>query len=443
MKRSRIARLIATLCLAVMLAGCGGGAAGTSTSPTANGAPVATSAAPAAGQAPAMTGPPSAPKSAAPASSALFSRPTDTEVPSGSATLDLPSGWSIVSFPFARVDATSGLTHLVYTWRDGAWAEVDAGANPDALDTRLGWFVYLDAPGRITVTGTVQTADEVALPLQPGWNLVGNPFDRALSWSWARVSEGDATRTLEAAVNSGDPLLGRQVYGLREGASFHESLPTSTIEANGGRWVFALHACDLNLSAAAPPTAAATANAGASGTVTGQVQSSTGKNLAGARVTLDSGQSATTLSNGTFTITNVPAGVRTVTISLTGYTTGRGTITVYAGQTRTVYVSLTPTTPPPSTGTFYVRAYAWTYGGKRYWVSKIEVNEYANYSVRWSKSWWSDLGYSAFDLSCTGAVVGRYFTIKVTWQNSAGTTYSTTRYRTFSSAGQTEYVYSP
>lgn len=443
MKRSRVARLIATLYVAVLLAGCGGGGAGTSTLPTASGDAVATSAAPTAAQAPTPTGPPSAPKSAAPASSTSFSRPADTEVPSRSATIDLPAGWSIVSFPFTRIDAIRGLTHLAYTWRDGAWTGVDAGANPDGIDTRLGWFVYLDAPGRVTVTGTAQTADEVTLPLQPGWNLVGNPFDHTLPWSWVRVSEGDATRTLEAAVSQADPLLGREAYGVREGVSFSEPLPTATFEVNSGRWVFALHACDLSLSASAPPRTAVTASAGATGTVSGQVQSSTGKNLAGARVTLDSGQSATTLSNGTFTIAKVPAGTRTVTISLSGYNTGRGTITVYAGQTRTVYVSLTPTTPPPSTGTFYVRAYAWTYGGKRYWVSKIEVSEYANYSVRWSKSWWSDLGYSAFDLSCTGAVVGRYLTIRVTWQNSAGTTYSTTRYRTFSSAGQTEYVYSP
>lgn len=443
MKRSLVARVLATLWVVAVLAGCGGGGAGTSSLPATTPDPVAATAAPTSSALAGPVAPPSAPAIAAPASATAFSRPTDTEVPSTSATLDLPTGWSIVSFPFARVDAVRGLAHLAYTWRDGAWVGVDAGANPDGLDTRLGWFVYLDAPGRISVTGTAQTADEVAVPLQPGWNLVGNPFDRALRWSWSRVAEGDATRTLDAAVSGNDSLLRSEAHGVRDGVSFTDPLPTATLEANGGRWVFALQACDLRLGTRTPPTAPATASAGRTGTVTGLVQSSTGKNLPGARITLDSGQSATSSSTGTFTLSNVPAGTRTVTVSLSGYNTARGSITVYAGQTRTVKVSITANTPPPTTGTFYVRAYAWNYGGKRYWVSKIEVNEYNNYSVRWSKSWWSDLGYSAFDLSCTGAVIGRYLTVKVTWQNSAGTTYSTTRYRTFSSAGQTEYVYSP
>lgn len=438
MTRAHRFLIIVTMWLIPLLAGCGAGGStsGMTTLPAGAGSAASSSSG-------AAVSPPAPPASAAVASSTVASRLPEAELSTGSITLDLPAGWSLVSFPLSRIDAVRGLSHQIYTWRDGGYAAVDAGATPAAVDPRRGWFVFLDAPGRIVVDGALQTADEVSIPLQAGWNLVGNPFDRPLSAAEVRVAEGDAVDSVAEAVSGVDPLLHPDVHGRRDGSAFSEKWVACAFGVQAARWVYAAHECDLLFGVAPSVAVSKVVSAVSTGTVYGQVQSTSGLNLSGARISLDSGQTATSASNGTFTILKVPAGTRSVTISLARYNTARGSITVFAGQTRTVYVQLSSTAPPPATGTFYVRAYAWTYGGKRYWVSRIEVNEYNNYSVRWSKSWWSDLGYSAFDLSCTGATIGRQLTIRVTWQNSAGSTYSTTRYRTFSSAGQTEYVYNP
>ncbi|NDD29343.1 MAG: carboxypeptidase regulatory-like domain-containing protein [Proteobacteria bacterium] len=437
--RFLLSHLVALIALVTLLSGCGGGTSTQSGVPTSSGSSSA-----AASSAVAETSAPPALPTMAARSSTVARGAAAAASSTATATLDLPAGWSLVSFPFSRIEAISGLTHQLYTWRDGAWAALDAAAEPSAVDGRLGYLVYLEAPGRVTVYGERQTADEVAVPLQQGWNLVGNPFDLAISWSWATVSEGDASRAVEAAADGADPLLRASAFGLDKGAPFVETLKTARVAANGARWVFAVQACDLNLVAtAASASRKRTAAAGPTGTVVGVVRSSTGANLRNARVSLDSGQSTTSLSDGSFALYNVPAGTRSVTVSLSGYTTARGTITVYANQTRSVYVQLTSTSPGPTTGTLYVRAYTYYYGGVRYYVSKIEVQEYNNYANRWSNSWYYDLGYSSQDLACTGAVVGRGYTVRVTWKNSSGSTFTNQHYVTFSSAGQTDYVYSP
>lgn len=79
------------------------------------------------------------------------------------------------------------------------------------------------------------------------------------------------------------------------------------------------------------------------GTLTGTVtNSSTGRNIRSALVSVDSGQSGTTNSKGKYTIGNIPSGSHQVTASATGYQSKTLTVEILANQTVTLNFQLTP-----------------------------------------------------------------------------------------------------
>jgi hypothetical protein len=81
---------------------------------------------------------------------------------------------------------------------------------------------------------------------------------------------------------------------------------------------------------------------GSTGTLTGTVTNTAGSPLLGASVTAGNA-TATTASDGTYTLTNLPAGTITVTASLSGYQSGSATVTITAGGTTTApTIQLTP-----------------------------------------------------------------------------------------------------
>lgn len=77
------------------------------------------------------------------------------------------------------------------------------------------------------------------------------------------------------------------------------------------------------------------------GDVSGTVTKSTGGAIAGAMVSI-AGKSATTGTTGTYSITAIPAGTYTMTVSASGYNTWSGSVTITAAGTATQNVSLTP-----------------------------------------------------------------------------------------------------
>lgn len=81
------------------------------------------------------------------------------------------------------------------------------------------------------------------------------------------------------------------------------------------------------------------------GTVTGIVRNaSTGQPLAGAIIGIaNTSLTATSAANGAYTLSNLPAGARTLTAALTGFAATQFAITVVAGQTLTQNISLSPT----------------------------------------------------------------------------------------------------
>lgn len=90
------------------------------------------------------------------------------------------------------------------------------------------------------------------------------------------------------------------------------------------------------------------------GTITGRVRNTSCGAIAGAQVSV-AGGSTTTSSSGSFTLSNLPAGVQTLTVEASGYPTTTRDVTVGHGLTNSALFFLsaspspTPTpTPPPS-----------------------------------------------------------------------------------------------
>lgn len=125
---------------------------------------------------------------------------SNPEIASASATVDTPlvAGWNLVSFDVAPADtaitavltSVDGIYDLVYTW-DGvtqSWQLYDPDAPPYsnslfALDERRGFWIHMNAPGTLSVTGSNPVTSSINLyTAGDGWNLVGYPaiVERAL-----------------------------------------------------------------------------------------------------------------------------------------------------------------------------------------------------------------------------------------------------------------------
>ena len=99
------------------------------------------------------------------------------------------------------------------------------------------------------------------------------------------------------------------------------------------------------------------------GTITGVVTSSAdGSPIAGANVQADSGQSDTTAADGSYTLTDVPAGTHDVTASATGFVSQTQSAAVTNGGTTTLNFSLVPVAAP---GEAVVRCVTYNTNGGR------------------------------------------------------------------------------
>ena len=106
---------------------------------------------------------------------------------------------------------------------------------------------------------------------------------------------------------------------------------------------------NASLLCGAPPPPPPPATTGLiAGVVT---DTATGSPLPGATTSSDSGETDTADSAGNYMVTDVPTGMRTVTVSATGYDPDSQTILVEEGLTSTLNISLTPTTVGGGTGT--------------------------------------------------------------------------------------------
>lgn len=114
-------------------------------------------------------------------------------------TLNLPQGWSLISFPLSRLTAVRGLSRTLYRWSGGQFVVVDPVADPASVDTRQGYVAYVDAPTAVTLEGECDPSVVRSLSLPQGWSLVGCPSTLPFAWRDATVTVGGRTQGLVAA----------------------------------------------------------------------------------------------------------------------------------------------------------------------------------------------------------------------------------------------------
>ncbi len=123
---------------------------------------------------------------------------------------------------------------------------------------------------------------------------------------------------------------------------------------DGADWTFCVDNAVLsgwNFDAAAGPSCGDTSGSATFGTISGRVtDSSDNSAISGAGVSADTGESTSTDSFGDYTLTPVPTGTRTVTVTASGYVSKQDLTSVSDGATSTLDFALDPE-PSGGTGT--------------------------------------------------------------------------------------------
>jgi hypothetical protein len=189
---------------------------------------------------------------------------------------------------------------------------------------------YITHTGSVTVTaGQVTNHPIIYLTTAPG-TITGSVMISGTSTgiSGATVTAGTASTTTAAngTYTLNDVAAGTHTITVtKEGYSTHTGSVTVTAGQNTEH-----------------PTIYMTATPGS---ITGTVMiTGTSTGISGATVTVDSA-SATTASNGTYTLSSVPPGTHTITVTRSGYETHTGTVTVTSGQNTshpTIYMTALP-----------------------------------------------------------------------------------------------------
>jgi len=183
-------------------------------------------------------------------------------------------------------------------------------------------------------------------------------------------------------------------------------------------------------------------NVPAGATLSGKVQDGKKQPLSGALVILGNGMSSYSKGDGTFIIERIPPGEYTVQGSLTGHRSAQGKIAMLQGVSKALLITLNSydETLPVSVGssssstdkgekeehiasekgTLYAVGSAYYYGGKRWWVYRIDVTEWGNNSYWWHNEWYNDVGDVYYELKCPGARIGKTYNFKIEWRTKDG-----------------------
>lgn len=372
-------------------------------------------------------------------------------------TVPLNQGWNLIGCPFEsnlafttmsasqpgtirRLDEAVGSTAASWLARTIYGLSSSGGLVTDDL-RGPGGFTPFGARWVFAFTDTELNLNPVAPSPIP---LLGNLSSPTVQAGDVLVLSGSGFGTPEngQVTLGGIPVPGSAILDW-SAAQIRLRVPAGA--ASGNVVVF------VNRYPSNPLVLTVTGSASGTANLSGLVRAADGTPLGGAQVTLDSGQSTLTGGDGTFSISSIPAGDHLVFAQALGYKRGAGLLSFSPGDNRTLLVELSPLSGGSSSGgsgsqqqrgNLYIAASAYYVGNTRYYVSRIDVQEYGNYSNRWNNTWFSDQGDSEYDLTCDGAYIGRSYTVRIVWTNG-GQELVGSFYRTFRQNGQTERFFNP
>jgi hypothetical protein len=172
-------------------------------------------------------------------------------------------GRSLVSAPYDYTQDVRELlavpasaTFRFFTWNPSQLRYVfypNAPANRFQLGR--GYFLETSEDLPLTREGTpADTSQPFRIPLQVGWNLIGNPFTFEVDWGQVQVVDPDTNTSVSLPTAVGKGIVANALWGY----SLDRYTATTRMRVWEGYWVYAYRATTLVI----PPTAA---SSGASG----------------------------------------------------------------------------------------------------------------------------------------------------------------------------------
>ncbi|MCX5971138.1 MAG: DUF3604 domain-containing protein [Coprothermobacterota bacterium] len=151
----------------------------------------------------------------------------------GAVSLDYPlqSGWNMISVPLY----TDPSPVIVFASLPGNWSlfswDAQAGCyldkNTATITLGRGYWLKPAGAGVCPVSGQPNTQESVLIPLAVGWNLIGNPYTKAIPWDQVQASrDGGEWVNLNQAVTNGWLLnvayawTGQEYKSVGQGSSF-------------------------------------------------------------------------------------------------------------------------------------------------------------------------------------------------------------------------------
>lgn len=158
-------------------------------------------------------------------------------------------GYTLISLPLAPVttDVQALLGNIVGSPVELYWWNSSAGSGAGALvkETNVvpgyGYFLKSDRTNAVlNIAGTAVTDPNRAIPIQPGWNMIGNPYpaEIALRNTQIRNPGTNEVKTFEQAVVAG--WVGNAIYSYNGSTYDFAVHSTATLKLWHGYWLAVL-----------------------------------------------------------------------------------------------------------------------------------------------------------------------------------------------------------
>lgn len=166
-----------------------------------------------------------------------------TSFPGGLNMISVPYDYS--GQPLDELFGYAGVRLATYVPAVGQYAFTPTPP-ADSLHLGRGYFVRLPATVTLSRAGTPADATmDFSIPLQPGWNMIGDPFLVPISLSATHVSSASgASSTFSAAVSGTPLLLSSLLYSYSPSANSGKGgyvtlQPGASLQPGLGYWVYA------------------------------------------------------------------------------------------------------------------------------------------------------------------------------------------------------------
>ncbi|HEX3000436.1 MAG TPA: hypothetical protein VHR86_09410, partial [Armatimonadota bacterium] len=119
----------------------------------------------------------------------------------------------------------------------------DASRSVTSAPAGLGYWINLTTDTPVHINGDQLETESYRIPLQTGWNMIGNPFTFAVDWNGIQVEYQGKTETLAEAID--DDWIKDALYKYQSSGYTWETAPYGNMQPWEGYWVKAYYPVTL------------------------------------------------------------------------------------------------------------------------------------------------------------------------------------------------------